>query len=158
MMVSMSARRTSSRLLNRLTILDSELQIVSVELESAASHRIQKHRSLLGEEVAGRFRGIAVVAQGSAPRTLHGAAVNPPQLDRDDQAHLDSGQPLLDIVDVEIGEPQILLSRRSMEPAGAAVTVWGEIRPSFLWWGVVDPGYEPDCLDRARSIRSDLPL
>lgn len=141
---------------DRLTLLDSELQIKTSEVELQSSESEMKAKSIVGESVADHFRGIVIEVHRGQTRVARGAGFEPPRLSAAEVAHLDSGRPLLTVEAGIRGEERFILGRRLEAQPPDRVTGWGEIEPSYLWWGAtlentLPAVYELTVLDQGRE-------
>ena len=142
----------------RLAILDAELQIVVARLEPPGSRELVKARSLVGEELSNRFRGIVQGGVGDRAEVLLGRGLQLPELNREEMVHLETGRPLLKIARRGEEPFQILLVRNSALPGDVPSLIWGEIEPSYLWWGAgqettLPAGNELVILDPNRKVQ-----
>lgn len=148
----------------RLAILDAELQIITAQLEPGTGPGLIAARSVLGEDLSSRFSGIEVTGGDGQSQVRWGIPVATPDLSEGEIAHLDAGRPMLTIADKQRGGARILLGRRSVSLGEIPVMIWGEIEPSYLWWGTgrestLPAGNELVVLDpsRSRLLFSSLP-
>ena len=139
----------------RLAILDSELQIMAIQLETSARATEIATRSVLGEDLSSRLSGI-VVGNDAQPRAVWGLEFQPPRLSEEDIQHLASGRPLLNIAQTTGGDWAILLGREAASEGVEKSRIWGNIKAEYLWWGstrenTLPAGDELAILDATRS-------
>lgn len=148
----------------RLEILDAELQIITSQLEPGSGPGLIAARSVLGEDLSDRFRGIVIDSGDSHTRAAWGVDLRSPELDAAEQEHLATGRPLIRFSDLEDKRSQIYLGRRSVTLENTPVLIWSEIEPLYLWWGAgrettLPAGHELVVLDASRDLQmySTLP-
>lgn len=142
----------------RLAILDAELQIVLSRVETMRQIEQVRARSVVGEELGNRFRGIILTGEVARPEILLGATANLPELTPPEVGHLETGRPLLKIVGETSGPKRLLLVRSSEVDKTRGPLIWGEIEPSYLWWGAgqettLPAGNELVVLDAGRGAQ-----
>jgi len=144
-------------ILERLAVLDAELQIVAARLDAPSSIEKTPARSVLGEDLSSRFRSIVVNSESSRTEVVLGRSMSSPALSSEEIAHLETGRPLLKIVSEAQQSSRILLGRKSGFVGEAPLLIWGEIEPTYLWWGAglestLPAGNELVVLDSSRGL------
>lgn len=119
----------------RLTFLDTELQIIASELRATAVPHFPRLSDLLGQDLAKRFRSVVVVSESSGTSVLHGLRIAVPTVEPAELEHMDAHRPLLKVVTDEDPHGRYLLVRWAETIEGETVSLWGEVDPRYLWWG-----------------------
>lgn len=141
----------------RLTFLDTELQIIASELRATPVPHLPRLSDLLGQDLAKRFRSVVVVSDSTAAFVLHGSPIALPAIEPDELEHMDSHKPLLKIETGEDRGGRYLLVRWAETVGGEAVVLWGEVEPEYLWWGptfesTLPPSTELQVLDASKRV------
>lgn len=143
----------------RLTFLDTELQIIASELRATPVPHFPRLSDLLGQDLAKRFRSVVVVSESSGRFVLHGMPITVPGLEPAELEHMDAHKPLLKVETAEDPNGRYLLVRWAEMVGGEVVFLWGEVDPRYLWWGptfenTLPPMMEMQVLDAGK--RSEL--
>lgn len=143
----------------RLTFLDTELQIIASELRVTPVPHFPRLSDLLGQDLAKRFRSVVVVSDSAGTFVLHGSPIVVPIIEPDEWVHMNTQKPLLKIETGADSGGRYLLVRRAETVEGEVVVLWGEVEPLYLWWGptfesTLPPMTELQVLDASK--RSEL--
>jgi putative nucleotidyltransferase with HDIG domain len=126
--LSRASKQRGMEIYQRLSMLDSDLQIFSM----LVGERRSRHA---GQVLRAGFRGLALFASNGSPRAYWGAlisAVDPPNAS--EQKHLASGNSLLRVENCKQAPGTCIFLVRQAQAAGSdEMLVVGELDPQYLW-------------------------
>jgi putative nucleotidyltransferase with HDIG domain len=141
---------------DRLLFLEAEMKMLTKNLKAGTGETIQARSELLGDDLKGRFRGLAVVTDPGRVVPLVGRLQAPPEPTAAEQRHLSAGKTLV-WSQPHPDSPSRIFLRRALDPSrpGRGILV-GEVNRTYLW-GLGDettlpPTTDLYVLDRSNTL------